>query len=482
MLLSSKRFASVFVVDYPKKLAYIWQASEYSIPRAMHWWAKIGDFTKFARRGDLVETRVSILVRVIIALIVGVYWLVNLLSIIMIHTTILANVLHIIASILLYPIAVVFMSIVPVVLLRFAKVPLDRKKIMRARTIYRDHPGMVIAVAGSYGKTSMKELLVVALSADKKVASTPGNRNTLQSQAQFASKLSGTEEFVIVELGEGAPRDVAKMVDLIDPDYAVVTGLAPNHLDRYKNIEAIAKDFEALLAHVGSDNAYLNADSPELFRLLGTKGTNYSSDGFDGWVPLDVSVGVDSLKFEAEKCGKSFKLESKFVGRHNIGPMLFAIIFAERLGAKHRNIIKNIEVLKPYEHRMQARKLHGAWLIDDTYNGNIEGMIAGLAYLEEIEITGRKIYVTPGLVDQGDESVAVHERLGRAIADSAPDQVYLMKNKDSDTIRSELTTSGYGGKITIVDDPLSFYINIQDVLADGDVMLCQNDLPDQYQA
>jgi len=481
MVLSIRRFASVFMVDYPKKLAYIWQASEYSVGHAIRWWLRIGDFKSFARRGELVLTRPARIVRAFIVLCAGLYLLLNVLSIVHFFDNVLLATAHVAVALLFYPTAVVIMSIVPVLFLKALKFPIDKRSMRRARGVFHDHPGAVIAVAGSYGKTSMKELLVAALSNGKKVASTPGNRNTLLSQAEFSRTLNGDEDFIIVELGEGRPGDIAKMVALTNPDYAVVTGLAPNHLDYYKSLDAVATDFEVLTAHVGAEKSYLNADSPDLFRLLGTKGLNYSSDGFDGWAPTKVSVSVDSLKFEVEKCGESFKLDSSFIGRHNIGPLLLAIVFAQLLGIDRALSLKSLENLQPYEHRMQPRRFHGAWLVDDTYNGNIEGMIAGLQYLGELKVHGKKMYATPGLVDQGAETITVHLRLGQAIADCEPDHVYLMNNGVQQVIKGAMDSNGYTGKVTVVDDPLSFYVNIQDVLARGDVMLCQNDLPDQYQ-
>jgi UDP-N-acetylmuramoyl-tripeptide--D-alanyl-D-alanine ligase len=482
MIFSLRRFASVFLVDYPKKLAYVWQSSEYSVTPTLRWWLRIGDFRTFAKRGELVLTGPARLVRATIVFCAGLYAILNVLSIFHLYSTFTFRALHALTAVLLYPTVVVIMSIVPVLLLRLLKLPFDKRTIFRARGIFHNHPGTIIAVAGSYGKTSMKELLIATLGSEKKVTSTPGNRNTLLSQSTFAKSLNGDEDFVIVELGEGQPGDIAKMVRLIDPDYAVVTGLAPNHLDHYGTLEAVAKDFEVLASYVGPEKTFLNADSPELFRLLGQKGMNYSSDGFDGWVPIKVSVAVDDLKFEVEKCGESFRLASSFVGGHNVGPMLFAVVLAQMLGVDRNRSIKKLETLQPYKHRMQPRKLNGAWLIDDTYNGNIEGMLAGLEYLEEIKVQGRKLYATPGLVDQGIETENVHTRLGEAIAQCNPDQVYLMRNGVMPIIKSAMEAKGFAGKVTVVDDPLSFYVNMQDVLASGDVMLCQNDLPDQYQS
>jgi UDP-N-acetylmuramoyl-tripeptide--D-alanyl-D-alanine ligase len=121
----------------------------------------------------------------------------------------------------------------------------------------------------------------------------------------------------------------------------------------------------------------------------------------------------------------------------------------------------------------------GAWVIDDTYNGNIEGVRAGLQLLKELPAK-RKMYVTPGLVDQGAETERVHLELGRLIAEAAPDMVVLMKNSVADFIQIGLQEGSFEGELRIEENPLKFYTNIAHITAAGDVVLMQNDWTDNY--
>ena len=128
---------------------------------------------------------------------------------------------------------------------------------------------------------------------------------------------------------------------------------------------------------------------------------------------------------------------------------------------------------------MEPRQLGGAWVIDDAYNGNIEGMKAGLSLLKALPAK-RRIYVTPGLVDQGVETEAVHLELGRVIGDTAPDTVVLMQNSVTEYIQAGLTESGFTGNIRLESHPLEYYSNLDQHLAAGDVAMLQNDWPDSY--
>jgi UDP-N-acetylmuramoyl-tripeptide--D-alanyl-D-alanine ligase len=129
---------------------------------------------------------------------------------------------------------------------------------------------------------------------------------------------------------------------------------------------------------------------------------------------------------------------------------------------------------------MRPYQLGSAWIIDDTYNGNIEGARVGLRFLTELSTQGRKIYVTPGFVEQGELKQAVHERLGQMIAEARLDVVVLMQNSTTSFIQAGLSRGGFSGKLIIENKPLDFYTNLQHFVAAGDIVLLQNDWTDNY--
>jgi UDP-N-acetylmuramoyl-tripeptide--D-alanyl-D-alanine ligase len=155
------------------------------------------------------------------------------------------------------------------------------------------------------------------------------------------------------------------------------------------------------------------------------------------------------------------------------------VAVALRLGLSDEQIRAGVARTVAFEHRMQARHLGGAWILDDTYNGNIEGMRAGLELLKTLP-GNRKIYVTPGLVDQGTETEAVHQELGRLIANAKPDRVVLMQNSATKYIQTGLDAGNYDGEVSIETNPLEYYTNLEHFLANGDAVMLQNDWPDSY--
>ena len=172
-------------------------------------------------------------------------------------------------------------------------------------------------------------------------------------------------------------------------------------------------------------------------------------------------------------------LTSKLVGRHQVGFLAFVAALGLELGLTQKQIQSGIAKTKPFEHRMEPYQIGGAWIIDDTYNGNVEGIRAGTRLLEDLDAK-RKIYVTPGLVDQGTENERVHVEVGRMIAEAKPDLVVLMKNSVTDFIKLGLERAKYKGELQIEDNPLEFYTNLSHFVASGDLVVMQNDWTDNY--
>jgi UDP-N-acetylmuramoyl-tripeptide--D-alanyl-D-alanine ligase len=362
---------------------------------------------------------------------------------------------------------------------RLITIPFSWLKIRQSAKIFANHRGVKIAVAGSYGKTTMKEILLSVLSEGKKVAATPANKNVAISHARFASNLTGDEEILIIEFGEGAPGDVVKFSKTTKPSIGIITGLAPAHLDKYKTLQKAGEDIFSLATYLNNKNVYVNDESPDSLPFIKKSYLTYSRKGAEGWKVSDLKSTISGLNFKLKKGSISLDLKSSLLGEHQVGPLLAAAVIAHDLGLSKLQIEHGIAKIKSFEHRMQPRQMSGAWIIDDTYNGNIEGMLAGLKLLKDLPAQ-RKIYVTPGLVDQGRDSSKIHNDLGAAIAKAKPDLVVLMQHSVTEDIIAGVKKGVYKGELVIEDDPLNFYTHLDQFIAAGDLVLLQNDWPDNY--
>jgi UDP-N-acetylmuramyl pentapeptide synthase len=467
---------------YPSVIVYMLQNTEYHVGPYLKWYWRTQDFSKVMYRRQLINTKAARMLRLALQVGMALQILVAILLIVLWQTNdLVAGNLFGLALLVSYPLIWAHLVTVPLVLGRYLiAVPKEKALIERSSQTFAEHSAIKIAVAGSYGKTSMKELLLTVLSAgDKKVAATPANKNVSISHAYFARKLDGDEDILIIEYGEGAPEDVARFAKITQPTHGIITGLAPAHLDRYKTLEAAGTDIFTLADYLNGANVYVNAESPAIQPFLQKKYETYTVAGALGWTAKNIELSPTATSFELAKGKRSLKLTSGLLGKHQIGPLSLAAALALEFGLSEKQVIAGVAATKPFEHRMQPYQLSGAWIIDDTYNGNIEGVRVGTELLAALPAK-RKLYVTPGLVDQGKETKPVHIEMGKLIAKANPDVVVLMANSATPYIRHGLEAANYNGEVRIEHEPLEFYLNLDQHVAAGDLVLMQNDWTDNY--
>lgn len=477
-----KSLISIYKPSFPKTIVYMLQATEYQIKPYFQWLWQTADFRRVMHRRSLEMTRPAKLLLTSLYLGITAQFLVALaISLRGLTESDPSLILLALAVVVAIPLIWAHLVVLPLLLGGiFVIRPSHSLQIQRSRKAFHRHKALKIAVAGSYGKTTLKEMLLTVLSEDKKVAATPANKNVAISHARFAKKLSGDEEVLIIEYGEGAPGDVAKFARATKPDIGVITGLAPAHLDKYKTLQRAGEDIFSLAKYVGVGDVYVNNESEAVKPFLKKEFKPYNSQQAAGWKISEVKVGLDGTSFAMKKDKKILKIKTRLLGRHQVGPLALVAALADKFGLTSDQIEAGIAKIEPFEHRMKPRQVAGAWILDDTYNGNINGMKAGLRLLKELPAK-RKIYITPGLVDQGSESPRIHRELGEAIAQANPDIVVLMKHSVTADIQKGIEVGEYKGDLRVEEDPLHFYNNLDKFIAAGDVVMMQNDWPDQYE-
>lgn len=472
---------SMYTLKYPKVLVYMLQNTEYRAGPYLAWYWRTQNFSKVMYRRTLEPTKAARLLLLAVRLGMLLQVLAGLTLIGLWRWKGLAGYWEFgLALLLSYPIIWAHLACLPLELGRWLVVsPHEHRMVKLSAKTFADHPGVKIAVAGSYGKTSMKELLNTVLSEGKKVAATPANKNVAISHALFARKLDGDEDVLIIEYGEGAPGDVTKFAKTTHPTHAIITGIAPAHLDRYKTLKRAAKDIFSVADYLNGSNVFVNGDSPLAKDFFKDEYHVYDAQGALDWKVKDVKLEATATSFTMKKGKQELKLTSGLLGAHQIGPLTLAAALGLDLGLTEKQVKAAIAKTVPYEHRMRPYQMSGAWVIDDTYNGNIEGIRVGLELLQAVA-GKRKVYVTPGLVDQGKETKKIHKQIGEYIAQANPDMVVLMKNSVMPYIKSGLEAGKYQGELRVETDPLEFYNNLKHFIAAGDVVLMQNDWPDNY--
>ncbi len=384
-------------------------------------------------------------------------------------------------GLLIFPLFSVLFLICIVLIGKPFKASAVKKYKLRAMQKFAETEAVKIAVIGSYGKTTTKEILSVLLGEKHSVAVTPGNQNVVESQAKWAlNSLSGSEQFLIVEFGEYRKGDIVNMGELVQPDYACVTGYAPNHIDSYGNEMALKQDLLSVISIVKNPNRIFCSEYTAQQIGFDHEITLYAEKKILGWSIEEIKVDYSGTEFVIKKDKTRKKFHVDMLGAHLVPTIVFCLLFAREIGdLSWSEIEPALGKLKPYPHRMQPILVNGAWVIDDTYNGNFEGIKAGLKLLESLPAR-RKIYVTPGLVEQGDQAQKVHIQIGQKIAEAKPDKVVLMHNSTTEDICSGLKKGGFAGEVVTEENPKYFYENLEFSVAAGDLIMMQNDWTDNY--
>lgn len=476
-----KYFWTRYLFSYPGTLLYMLQNTEYRLAPYVAWFNRTDDFRSVMKRRGLDMTNKVRLLAVFMWTVLAILYVIALSWLYMaISTMSIWWLLGALGLVLSTPFILGYGIIVPLFIgWVVIQKPKERAMIRRAKNALTTHTGRRIAIAGSYGKTTAKELLLSILAEGKKVAATPGNMNTAIGISRFVNKLKGNEEVLIFELGEEKVGDVRKLSELTQPDFGVITGINEAHLSSFKTLERTVGTIFELADFVADDKLYVNKESQLVREHAKDTHKAFGAKGVDGWEVTDVSTSIKGTQFTMTKGDVTVNAETALIGKHTVGITAAAIAIASELGVSPTHIEKGLRKLRPFEHRMELRSVHGASVIDDTYNGNSEGVKVGLAFLAEVEAK-RRVYVTPGLVEQGDKTKYVHEKIGEQAAVSA-DVVVLMKNSVTEYIKTGLRRKNFKGKLVEIDDPLEFYTHLEHFVAVGDIVLMQNDWTDNYQ-
>lgn len=455
------------------------QASEYHVGEYLDWYQRTNDFWRVEKRKTIQWTPKARLIYAGAWFMLGV-WLVVTLSVAL-ATSGVAGFVTLLISLAAAPYLLAYGIIIPLKLVEMiVQRPLEQRALATARQKLASHRGIKIAIAGSYGKTSMREILRAVLAEGKRVAAPPASHNTPLAVAQFIGALTGDEEVIIFELGEYYPGDVRKLAELINPDVGVITGVNEAHLEKFKTLDQTTATIFELADYLRDKPVYINGENQIANAAARDGHIVYTRQGVGDWRIENAQTSLDGTTFTLVKNGVRHDAHSQLLGLHNVGPLVAAAAIADRLGLTPEQIVAGIAKTAPFEHRLQPRvDTEGVVTLDDSYNGNPDGVMAVLEFMKGL--TGhRRWYVTPGLVEMGARTAEVHREIGRHIARNGIERVVLIRNSVTPYIAEGLTAGQYTGEVVWYDDAIVAYTALPQLTIAGDVVLLQNDWPDQY--
>jgi UDP-N-acetylmuramoyl-tripeptide--D-alanyl-D-alanine ligase len=366
-----------------------------------------------------------------------------------------------------------------------------RKKMEKIRLV----SGLkVIAVTGSYGKTTTKEFLTRILSEKFKVLSTKEHQNSEVGIAKcILEDLKPSHQILIVEVGAYNKGKVNEVCEIIKPKIGIVTGVNEQHLALFGSLNNL------LLAEGGGELAsilpedgvlFVNGDNKYCLDLykkseldnLNKKIYSLTNKRIDSDIWSDeISVHKNYISFVAiDKAGELAHFNVNVLGKHNIQNLLGAILVAKELGMSFGEIAGACEsILQSQAGIVLEKGKHGIDVIDSSYSANPDGVFADLDYLSVF--TGKKVIVMPCLIELGKRSGDIHEKIGRKIGETCDLAIITSKDKFEkikmgfDAVKKQRGLSG--AKCLLCDNAQDAYSAITLFCKTGDAVLLEGRVP-----
>lgn len=354
--------------------------------------------------------------------------------------------------------------VLPLLIAHFASVMFEKiafegfKK--EARTKLQSMPELkVVAITASYGKTSIKNFLAHILSSSFDVYATPRSVNTLGGIVKDINEsLPAHTQIYIVEAGARERGDIDEIAQLVNPHIAIVGRIGEQHIEYFKTLENIRNTKMELLHSSRLEKAFVHESAhvkPD------DKTVVFGSD------IRNINATLDGTSFELLLDGEWVGFTCKLLGDFNAINLAAAIHVAKSLGVKIETIQASLLGLKSVEHRLQKIEAGGKLIIDDSFNGNLEGMLSSYELIATY--VGRKVIITPGIIESTEEA----NRILAQKIDSIFDVVILTGKSNTALLDAHIQRPE---KIILADKS-----ELQSLLAQktipGDVILFSNDAP-----
>jgi UDP-N-acetylmuramoyl-tripeptide--D-alanyl-D-alanine ligase len=337
-----------------------------------------------------------------------------------------------------------------------------------ARHVRRQKGFKVLAVTGSVGKTTVKEMVKSILVArnrliapNREILATRGNFNNeigLPLTILESVKMQQDPTDAVLEMGASAPGEIRYLTEIARPDVGLVTAIGPAHLEKFKDLETLAKTKGELLRNMDPGClAVVNKSDPLMVAQLVSNSVNtlFYGPGGQVWLKENVPHGFSgqTLTFGGPAVN-DMKVELPLVGEHNAFNAVAAVAAAIAMDCGQLEIKQGLSQIEALDGRLKP--IHtdlGYWVIDDSYNANPASVEAGLNYMASIEAPGIKGAILGDMLELGSEAKTLHQDMGRSAAEHGLDFLAIVGSMARQTLSGARTAGNRRIKLEIFSAP-----------------------------
>jgi UDP-N-acetylmuramoyl-tripeptide--D-alanyl-D-alanine ligase len=308
-----------------------------------------------------------------------------------------------------------------------------RKALGRLAASYRvDFRLPVVAVAGSNGKTTTKDLIASVLKQRFPTLFSEASFNNDIGVPMTLLRLEQTHQAAVLEAGTNHPGELAQLLEMIRPRFGVLTSIGREHLEFFGDLAGVAEEEGWIAESLPPDGKlFINGDNPWSERVAHRARTPVVRAGFGAGNDYRASgARLDhqgsAFAVQAPEAEFSGEYRINLLGRHQIQNALYAIALGAELGLRPAEIRRGLAECRPAKMRMQLWELNGVQILDDAYNANADSMAAALETFRDLPCKGRRIAVLGDMAELGAHCEAAHEEVGRRAAELGVVQLFAV--------------------------------------------------------
>ncbi|MBI2929838.1 MAG: UDP-N-acetylmuramoyl-tripeptide--D-alanyl-D-alanine ligase [Verrucomicrobia bacterium] len=296
----------------------------------------------------------------------------------------------------------------------------------------RDFDLPCIAVGGSNGKTSTKDLLGAVLGQKLKALKSEASFNNDIGVPLTLLNLDSEHQVAVLEVGTNHPGELAPLMWMAQPRFGVITSLGREHLEFFGDLAGVAEE-EGWLAELlpFDGKLFVNGDSPEMDRVIKRTRAGVVRVGINpgnDWWAREVRLSDSGVTFWVSAPSEAYSGEYRInlLGRHQVVNALLALAVGAELGLSRAEIRKGLLECQSPKMRLQLREVNGVKVLDDAYNANADSMLAALQTLHDLPCAGRRIAVLGDMAEVGAESASAHAEIARRAAELGVEHLFAV--------------------------------------------------------